>query len=78
MLATDGGRIARGKRLVKRLIEQRVDVLVLSGALAIGAAGLDADFFPQPGLNHYEAVYGLADPASPLSQAVAEFMKRCG
>jgi arylformamidase len=42
------------------------------------AAGLDADFFPQPGLNHYEAVYGLADPASPLSQAVAEFMKRCG
>ena len=42
------------------------------------AAGLDAAFFAQPGLNHYEAVYGLADPASPLSQAVAEFMKRCG
>jgi arylformamidase len=38
-------------------------------------AGLDGDYFPQPGKNHYEAVYGLADRASPLAQAVADFLR---
>ena len=42
------------------------------------AAGLEAAHFPQPGLNHYEAVYGLDDPASPLAQAMAEFIERHG
>jgi arylformamidase len=37
-------------------------------------AGLNGDFVAQPGINHYEAVYGLGDPAKPLSQAVAEFI----
>jgi arylformamidase len=40
-------------------------------------AGLDGSYFPQPGLNHYEAVYGFGDPASPLSRAVADFIGRC-
>lgn len=39
------------------------------------AAGLDGECFPQPGINHYEAVYGLADPSSPLAQAVAGFVR---
>ncbi len=37
-------------------------------------AGLDAEFFEQPGLNHYEAIYGFADPASSLSLAAARFI----
>jgi arylformamidase len=40
-------------------------------------AGLDGDYFAQPGLNHYESVYGLADPANPLSTAAVDFIKRC-
>jgi arylformamidase len=40
-------------------------------------AGLDGDYFAQPGLNHYESVYGFADPASPLSTAAADFIERC-
>jgi arylformamidase len=40
-------------------------------------AGLDGEYFAQPGINHYEAVYGLADPASPMSRAVADFIGRC-
>jgi arylformamidase len=40
-------------------------------------AGLDGDYFAQPGLNHYESVYGFADPTSPLSTAAVDFVKRC-
>ena len=40
-------------------------------------AGLDGDFMAQPGINHYEAVYGFCDPAQPLSRAVADFIERC-
>jgi arylformamidase len=40
------------------------------------AAALEADYFPQPGLNHFEAVYGLADHASPLSRAIVNFISR--
>jgi arylformamidase len=39
------------------------------------AAGLDAHYFPQPGTNHYEAVYGLDDPASLLTGAVMELIR---
>jgi arylformamidase len=38
-------------------------------------AGLDGEYFAQPGRNHYESVYGFADPASPLSRAAAAFVK---
>ena len=38
-------------------------------------AGLDGEYFPQPGRNHYESIYGFADPASPLSIAVADFIE---
>jgi arylformamidase len=37
-------------------------------------AGLDGEYFLQPGINHYESVYGLADPESPLSRKVANFI----
>jgi arylformamidase len=37
-------------------------------------AGLDGEYFLQPGINHYESVYGLADPDSPLSRKVADFV----
>jgi arylformamidase len=40
-------------------------------------AGLDGEYFAQPGINHYEAVYGLGDPASAMSRAVADFIRRC-
>jgi arylformamidase len=40
-------------------------------------AGLDGGYFAQPGLNHYESVYGFADPTSPLSTAAVDFIKRC-
>jgi arylformamidase len=40
-------------------------------------AGLDGDYFAQPGLNHYESVYGFADPATPLSTATVDFIRRC-
>jgi arylformamidase len=42
------------------------------------AAALDVEQFPQPGLNHYEAIGGFANHASPLSRAIADFMKRHG
>ncbi len=38
------------------------------------AAGLDGDDFAQPGLNHFETIKGFADPASPLSRAVKDFI----
>jgi arylformamidase len=38
-------------------------------------AGLDGEYFPQPGRNHYESVYGFADPASALSRAAAAFIR---
>jgi arylformamidase len=38
------------------------------------SAGLEGSFFPQPGLNHYEAIYGFGDPADALSRAVADFI----
>jgi arylformamidase len=41
------------------------------------AAGLDAAYFPQPGVNHYEAMYGLDDPASLLTGAVMDLIRRC-
>lgn len=37
-------------------------------------AGLTAQFLEQPGLNHYEAIYGFADPSSSLSLATARFI----
>lgn len=37
-------------------------------------AGLDGEYFLQPGINHYESVYGLADPESQLSRKVADFI----
>jgi arylformamidase len=40
-------------------------------------AGLNGDYLAQPGLNHYESVYGFADPATPLSTAAADFIERC-
>jgi arylformamidase len=40
------------------------------------AAGLVAAYFPQPGVNHYQVVYGLDDPASPLTGAVMELIRR--
>jgi arylformamidase len=40
------------------------------------AAGLAGDYVPQPGRNHYEAVYGLADPESALIRSVIDFLRR--
>jgi arylformamidase len=39
-------------------------------------AGLDGDYVAQPGLNHYEAVYGFGDHESPLARATADFIRR--
>jgi arylformamidase len=39
------------------------------------AAGLAGRYFEQPGANHYTAIYGLADRASPLAQMIAEFLR---
>jgi arylformamidase len=39
------------------------------------AAGLAGRYYLQPGANHYTAVYGLADRASPLAQMIAEFLR---
>ena len=39
------------------------------------AAGLAGRYYQQPGANHYTAVYGLADRASPLAQMIAEFLR---
>jgi arylformamidase len=38
------------------------------------AAGLQVAYLPLPGANHYEAVYGLDDPESPLTQAVMDLI----
>ena len=42
------------------------------------AAGLAAEYFPQPGLNHFEAIYGLANSEDPLARAILDFMRRHG
>jgi arylformamidase len=39
------------------------------------AAGLDGRYYLQLGANHYTAVYGLGDRASPLAQMIAEFLR---
>jgi arylformamidase len=39
-------------------------------------AGLDGEYVAQPGLNHYEAVYGFGDHESPLARATADFIRR--
>jgi len=41
-------------------------------------AGLSGEYFVQPGINHYEAVYGLADPLSPLACRVRDFIRGPG
>jgi arylformamidase len=38
-------------------------------------AGLYGEYFPQPGYNHYEAVYGFGDPDSALARATAAFIR---
>jgi arylformamidase len=39
------------------------------------AAGLASRYSLQPGANHYTAIYGLGDRASPLAQMIAEFLR---
>lgn len=41
------------------------------------AAGLDASYLPLPGANHYEAVYGLDEPESLITQAIMDLIGRC-
>lgn len=41
------------------------------------AAALEVTYLQLPGANHYEAVYGLDDPASLLTQAVMDLIRRC-
>jgi len=41
------------------------------------AAGLEGEYLPQSGLNHYEAIFGLADPESALARGIVEFVRRC-
>jgi arylformamidase len=41
------------------------------------AAGLSGEYLAQPGRNHYDAIFGLADPQSPLVRGIVEFMRRC-
>lgn len=38
------------------------------------AAGLTSRYYPQPGANHYTAIYGLGEVESALAQAVAQFL----
>jgi arylformamidase len=38
------------------------------------AAGLTSRYYPQPGANHYTAIYGLAERDSALAQTVAQFL----
>jgi arylformamidase len=40
-------------------------------------AGLAGEYLPQPGRNHYETIYELADPKSPLTRVIVEFIRRC-
>lgn len=37
-------------------------------------AGLKGEYLAQPGLNHFEAVYGFAEPNSLLARAAADFI----
>lgn len=37
-------------------------------------AGNAAEFLPQPGANHFDAIYGYEDPASPLCRALFRMM----
>jgi arylformamidase len=39
------------------------------------AAGLAGRYYLQPGANHYTAIYGLGDRASPLTHMIAEFLR---
>jgi arylformamidase len=41
------------------------------------AAGLAGEYLSQPGRNHYDAIYGLADPQSTLTRSIVEFIRRC-
>jgi arylformamidase len=41
------------------------------------AAGLAGEYLSQPGRNHYDAIYGLADPQSTLARSIVEFIRRC-
>jgi arylformamidase len=41
------------------------------------AAGLAGEYVPQPGRNHYDAIYDLADPQSALARIIARFIRRC-
>jgi arylformamidase len=47
----------------------------LSYHAAWRAAGLAGRYYLQPGANHYTAIYGLGDRASPLAQMIAEFLR---
>jgi arylformamidase len=38
------------------------------------AAGFGAEYLAQPGLNHFEAIYGFAEPESVLAHASADFI----
>ncbi len=37
-------------------------------------AGLEGEYLAQPGLNHFEAIYGFADSGSLLARATADFI----
>jgi len=39
------------------------------------AGGLAGRYYLQPGANHYTAIYGLGDRASPLTHMIAEFLR---
>jgi len=41
------------------------------------AAGHVGEYAPQPGRNHYDAINGLADPQSPLTRIIVDFIRRC-
>jgi arylformamidase len=38
-------------------------------------AGFGAEYLAQPGLNHFEAIYGFAEPESVLARASADFIR---
>ncbi len=38
-------------------------------------AGFGAEYLAQPGLNHFEAIYGFAEPDSVLARASADFIR---
>jgi arylformamidase len=41
---------------------------------AAAARGCPVHFVPMPGTSHYDIVFGLAEPESPLAQMVIEVM----